>query len=389
MPRQYTRQELYDLVWGQPTRTVAAALGVSDVALAKTCRRAEIPIPPRGYWAGKSERLRPVRPALPPRFPGGADSFEIGGDGRHYWRSHSDQEILDMPGPPEQEFDEPLEAVAARIEKMVGKVPAVRNFNKAFGDVARLLAHDEERKADEWGFQKPLYDSGIERRRLLLLNSLFLAFYAAGCKASMSTSKWQQHDAHSRSICVTVGVQQVYFTLAPPTTGRQRHQVPSEKDGKLRIALGHHYSEEAPIQFWEDSADAKLETRLREIVTTIMFEAEKAHRARAVSHRAWIIERKAGIAKRLEEERAAQAREAQKARERQQKEAVDSLLKQAADLQKAQAIRAYVSEIRGCVSELSAPKDGLDRWADWALAQADRIDPTQSLRFLEGLPANS
>jgi hypothetical protein len=46
--KSLTRQKLYDLVWDQPTRTVATEIGVSDVALAKACRRAEIPIPPRG-----------------------------------------------------------------------------------------------------------------------------------------------------------------------------------------------------------------------------------------------------------------------------------------------------------------------------------------------------
>jgi hypothetical protein len=46
-----TRQELYDLVWTEPARTVAAAYGVSDVWLKKVCAKADIPSPDRGYWA--------------------------------------------------------------------------------------------------------------------------------------------------------------------------------------------------------------------------------------------------------------------------------------------------------------------------------------------------
>jgi len=49
MPKKFTRQQLYDLAWTQPTRTVAAEIGISDVALAKICRKADVPIPPRGY----------------------------------------------------------------------------------------------------------------------------------------------------------------------------------------------------------------------------------------------------------------------------------------------------------------------------------------------------
>jgi hypothetical protein len=46
-------RKLYDLVWSQPMKTVAAGIGISDVALAKHCKKANIPVPNRGYWAQK------------------------------------------------------------------------------------------------------------------------------------------------------------------------------------------------------------------------------------------------------------------------------------------------------------------------------------------------
>ena len=46
-----SRQELYDLVWAAPVRQIAPRYGVSDVGFAKACRAANIPLPPRGYWA--------------------------------------------------------------------------------------------------------------------------------------------------------------------------------------------------------------------------------------------------------------------------------------------------------------------------------------------------
>src|SRR5580765_8423749 len=51
MPHTFSRQELFDLVWSEPTRTIAKRLGISDVGLAKACRRANLLLPPRGYWA--------------------------------------------------------------------------------------------------------------------------------------------------------------------------------------------------------------------------------------------------------------------------------------------------------------------------------------------------
>src|SRR5438132_13470747 len=51
MIHKFARQALYDLVWSQPMSKLAKNLGVSDVAVAKACRRAEIPVPGVGYWA--------------------------------------------------------------------------------------------------------------------------------------------------------------------------------------------------------------------------------------------------------------------------------------------------------------------------------------------------
>jgi hypothetical protein len=47
----FTRQQLYELVWSGPMTTLAKTLAISGVGLAKACRRGDIPVPPRGYWA--------------------------------------------------------------------------------------------------------------------------------------------------------------------------------------------------------------------------------------------------------------------------------------------------------------------------------------------------
>jgi len=53
MPTNYitlTRQELYYMVWSEPMSSLANTFGTSDVALAKRCRAADVPIPYLGYW---------------------------------------------------------------------------------------------------------------------------------------------------------------------------------------------------------------------------------------------------------------------------------------------------------------------------------------------------
>jgi hypothetical protein len=46
-----TRQELYDLVWGESMLSLAKKFIISDVGLRKKCRSLEIPVPNAGYWA--------------------------------------------------------------------------------------------------------------------------------------------------------------------------------------------------------------------------------------------------------------------------------------------------------------------------------------------------
>jgi hypothetical protein len=41
MLHTFYRQDPFDLVWSEPTRTIAKRLGISDVGLAKACRRAD------------------------------------------------------------------------------------------------------------------------------------------------------------------------------------------------------------------------------------------------------------------------------------------------------------------------------------------------------------
>ena len=60
-----TRKDLYNLVWSEPMRHLAKRHGISDVGMAKICRKNNIPCPPRGYWAKKAFGKRPHKIPLP------------------------------------------------------------------------------------------------------------------------------------------------------------------------------------------------------------------------------------------------------------------------------------------------------------------------------------
>lgn len=54
---EISKEDLEALVWSLPTTKVAAMLGVSDVAVAKRCKKYGVSKPPRGYWAKKAAEL--------------------------------------------------------------------------------------------------------------------------------------------------------------------------------------------------------------------------------------------------------------------------------------------------------------------------------------------
>jgi hypothetical protein len=62
---RYDREELYEKVWAQPIQKLAKEYGVSDVALARACKRRRVPVPGKGYWAKKAAgKSVPKRPPL-------------------------------------------------------------------------------------------------------------------------------------------------------------------------------------------------------------------------------------------------------------------------------------------------------------------------------------
>lgn len=64
--RKYSRETLYIEVWEQPMKILCLKYGVSNVALAKACKKLLVPLPGRGYWAKKRAGLKvKKRPALP------------------------------------------------------------------------------------------------------------------------------------------------------------------------------------------------------------------------------------------------------------------------------------------------------------------------------------
>ena len=73
------REDLHELVWTAPVSEVASRIGISDVGLAKACRRADIPLPGRGYWAKIEAGQHMGHEPLPPARSGVPELIRIRG----------------------------------------------------------------------------------------------------------------------------------------------------------------------------------------------------------------------------------------------------------------------------------------------------------------------
>jgi hypothetical protein len=174
------------------------------------------------------------------------------------------------------------------------------------------------------------------------------------------------------------------FTAAAPNQ-RWVGDTPQPKgvSGPMRCQLMALCGGDQPIESWTDVDGHPLETRLADIAVAIVGHGERVCRSSAEHYREWVIKRKAEI---VEEERRKEAERRRLERERLErleKARIGRLLAQAKALREAQEIRAYVSAVRDRQATLDDPltEAGFQDWADWALSQADRIDPVLSGSF--------
>ncbi len=75
--RELRRGDLYEQVWSEAMVRLANRYGISDVALAKICRKMDVPVAPRGYWRRIETGRRPARPPLPKLRPGVRCAVEL------------------------------------------------------------------------------------------------------------------------------------------------------------------------------------------------------------------------------------------------------------------------------------------------------------------------
>jgi hypothetical protein len=363
MGASYTRQELHDLIWSAPMRDVAKRLGLSDVGLRKNCVRGFVPPPPQNkVKAGHKPKIIP----LPQRPPGVSDVVSFG---RYNWGGLR-QKLFSGAELEEPVFPEPIEVLRERVARNLEKVVAAKTLSPAHVAFRHQLEDDERKRLSGSLWDKPLFDSPVEQRRLRILQGLFYGLERVGCTAHVQTKD-------TRTISISVGDQSVYISLGPPATRQRGAAVPEEKALRFAILKGYQGAE---MLFWQDNAEQRLESLLSTIAVEIVVAGERRYR----DHLVWLYqdelrrreeERQAALKRRLEAEQSERERLAKLESDRLQR-----LIASADGLRRAESIRRFVAAVlENAPSEVDPVR--VQQWRDWALLQADRLDPIKTGRI--------
>jgi hypothetical protein len=152
--------------------------------------------------------------------------------------------------------------------------------------------------------------------------------------------------------------------------------LPYNPKAKLVLKIGWHEPPEDIVTLWQDRDDKPLEEQMREIALGLLIAGEWTYRSSEERGYKWQVKRKQELEEKIRREHEERQRKEREYREKLEKTRRDQLLSQAAAWRQASEVRAYV---KAFIESRSAGNTGdtqaVEVWAQWALAEADRIDP--------------
>jgi hypothetical protein len=369
---------LWAFAWSAPMRDLAAQLDMSDVGLKKLLAARGVAAPPQGYW-NKVRAGKPVprRPKIPARKPGEIGRISI--DSR-FAKLISPAPPMASSGPfASTSVPEQLDELRAIEMKAIGRATVPRSLERPHKGLRELLSKEERRREkasrSQWHWDLPLFHNSVAKRRLRILNGIFLALSKRG------------HDgaAHERDGEIHAGaiVGDTYIGIDVTIAGKHRTvrvggymrpapDLPASTPLKVLIDPAR---DGTASESWCDDGAGKLEEKLVSIVAGIIVAGEARFRRglREAEERA---EQQRQAAEKLRQERLAALN----------RERVEHLFKSGELLRRAQDIRSLVANVREALGEVPGlSQQELTAWEEWASAEADKIDPVKSGQVLQHL----
>lgn len=370
-----TRQELYNQVWSQPTVQLAKQYGLSDVGLAKLCKRNSIPKPRPGYWA-KKEAGKKVKQTPLPALDGKQTDIIL-----HI----PDEQPLKKSGLSDKVKE--LASDEMQSEAQIAVAETLRGAHELVSAAKQELTGAER---DEVGFlflpQKPSLNISVSkdqlRRSLLIMDAILKALLDRGYDVGPGPTVTIFDESVSfeiRESIKTIREQPEEQSLEGDYEFRfNRYNNRKFPSGKLTLFLpdGERYWASGCRKLWRDGKKQRLENLLNRFVAGLI-EMAARKREHTLSEIREEEERQEAARRRREQ---AQKREELLEQQKAEQSKVDELLELVRNWKASQEIRGFVELIRTTNREDGneiPPESELGKWIVWALAQADRFDPVK------------
>jgi hypothetical protein len=360
--REITREELYKLVWSKPLIIAAKEFGISDVGLAKICRRLDVPRPYRGYW----QLLEAVRRVSIPRLPPPKNSVPA-------------RAFISPYVKPARPLKDNANAALIEIERLptnrIIVADALHGAHPLIRETRTLL---ETGFVDSYGrllavwSEKPKHVLNVKvskkslHRALRIMNALLKAIETRGGEVEVKDRD---------TLCI-MNQAQVRFNLWEKVKRSERDLTAEERE-KSYVPDRWIYTPTGEFKFtidewvvgrksWTDKNQKPLEEQLNDIMVGLITASEIIH-ARDLEH-----EREER--RRWEAERQRQEMERQRRLEEERHQELETM---AALWVRSSNLRQFLLECEKALSiDGKLPPDGGEaRWLRWAIAYANSIDP--------------
>jgi len=358
-----SREQLYKEIWKTPARVLAKQFNISDVGLAKACKRMGIPRPPRGYWRRK-ETGKPVKTIpLPPAKLTDQLTVEFYCSSHPKRAENTRQDLI--PTDLFDSFDRPHPLVELTR----------RRFENATVSKSGLLVSTAKHRLDLSVSRDKL------NRALRLYDAILKSWEHLGNEVIIgkedSSPTLLRSGTESLAISITEAIETVTLPptdaelLKPKWTWKTRTETRCK--GTLKIVLSgagivewRHFSRR-----FRDGESSSLENSVRKILTGALdyFADRRDYLVEAEKRRKEIEERR-----KVEEEQRQREEEERRRREAEEKR-IEAFLNAASDWQEARRLREFIGECQTRMAETGIDDEVIRQWVAWAEEIADGQDP--------------
>lgn len=371
------RVNLYNEIWAEPVQTVAKRYDMSDTALRKHCKKLDIPLPYRGYWAKLESGQKIERTRLP------KVTKEVSKYVREYLIKYrddlddmSDEELLSC-----NEFNLLTDETVLYIKEQCDKIKVSGQLRNACKEILDHIEEMERRKKrdrelrsavkgtlyyyrieNKYGDNKPVLSIDVSKEKVnrayRIVDALIksLPYFEANIKVGDDYRVCNKPIEDKASISIL----RSHFKIS---IYEKKNDLVMDVDGNMKYC---------------DQKDNNLENQLGQILLDIMIEGNKRwakwlverrreHREWEEQLRVWEEEKRQKDLKKLREDRL---------------EEMDRLLVSAADWEKAARLRKFLNAIELKVEDINN-NDKQEKSREWITEQRNKVDWFDPLIYME------